>query len=299
MNPVQRLSDRTTLSHRLFNLPVGWAMSALGWTVLAFALSWNISQILSISKTQAFLWILPDFALLAFFTPVIFQLVSHFPIERGHWKIPLLVQGITCMCLLAACQVIGLLGLSFAPVMITLPESGTLAVASLPPRPLFGPHFLCFLVISSIAHALYFYRKVDEREKAALEMDALLAKSRLQALRMQIQPHFLFNALNALSSFILSDPKSADRMLSSICAFLRLTLDAQPDEMVPLVREIEFAQKYLEIEKVRFQGRLQYEIACDPALHGVPVPALILQPLVENAVRHGIAGELDGGMIRI
>lgn len=130
-------------------------------------------------------------------------------------------------------------------------------------------------------------------------MDALLAKSRLQALRMQIQPHFLFNALNALSSFILSDPKSADRMLSSICAFLRLTLDAQPDEMVPLVREIEFAQKYLEIEKVRFQGRLQYEIACDQALHGVPVPALILQPLVENAVRHGIAGELDGGMIRI
>jgi LytS/YehU family sensor histidine kinase len=138
----------------------------------------------------------------------------------------------------------------------------------------------------------------DERLRRT-QLETQLAQAQLQALRMQLQPHFLFNTLNAISALALSNPSQARLMIARLSDFLRLTLEERHAPQVPLSRELQFLECYLGIQQVRFQDRLTtlLDVAADTV--NAAVPNLILQPLVENALRHGLLAKAGGGTVRI
>ena len=138
-----------------------------------------------------------------------------------------------------------------------------------------------------------------ERERT-LRAEALASEARLQALRYQINPHFLFNTLNAVSTLVVErHTAEATRMIARLSDFLRLTLDERAGDEVPMAEELEFVQRYLDIEQVRLGDRLRLEVSVAPDARDAIVPVLLLQPLVENAVKHGIATREEGGRIAI
>jgi two-component system LytT family sensor kinase len=126
-----------------------------------------------------------------------------------------------------------------------------------------------------------------------------LAKAHLHALKSQLQPHFLFNTLHSISALMLTDAMAADRMMSRLSDLLRMSLESDRAQITTLSRELEFVNGYLEIEKVRFEDRLTVVLDIAPETLDAQVPHLLLQPLVENAVRHGVARLPSGGEIRI
>jgi signal transduction histidine kinase len=166
---------------------------------------------------------------------------------------------------------------------------------------------LTYWVIVGGYHALAIHRRMraTEREAARLEVQAaelrsLTAEARLHALRMELNPHFLFNALNAISGLVRrADRDGAVAMLARLGDLLRVTLNRDTAPQVPLGRELECLELYLDIERVRFADRLTIELDVPDALHDALVPPLILQPLVENAIRHGIAPAIGGGSITV
>src|SRR5215470_14841760 len=150
-----------------------------------------------------------------------------------------------------------------------------------------------------IEHALDYYRKLQERELRASQLEAQLAQSQLQVLKMQLHPHFLFNTLNAISALIRESPDEADEMVSRLGDLLRMTLETAGIQEVPFKKELEFLKHYLDIEQTRFQDRLKVEMVIEPETLDGLVPSMILQPLVENSVRHGVAPRPEGGCIKI
>jgi two-component system LytT family sensor kinase len=130
-------------------------------------------------------------------------------------------------------------------------------------------------------------------------LETQLSQANLQALKMQLQPHFLFNTLNAISSLIHENPKVADDMVGSLSQFLRTTLDVSSENEVPLRTELEFVDRYLEIQQTRFGDRLQINREMNSTAMDALVPPLILQPLVENAIRYGIESRETGGTVTI
>lgn len=145
------------------------------------------------------------------------------------------------------------------------------------------------LAIFGLAYAGHFSRRAKERELKAAALREDMARAGLRALRMQLHPHFLFNSLNAIASLIHGAPDKADEMTVALAAFLRLTLDTTDEQEIPLRRELEFTDLYLRIEEIRFGGRLRIVHEIDNGTAGALVPAFLLQPLVENSVRHGLA----------
>jgi two-component system LytT family sensor kinase len=131
------------------------------------------------------------------------------------------------------------------------------------------------------------------------QLQARLAESRLSALRSQLNPHFLFNTLNAISSLVESDPRGVRRMIARLSELLRYTLDAAPDQEIPLSRELELLRRYLDIMQIRFADRLTVAIDAPPELQVALVPNLVLQPLVENAIQHGVAKVEHAGRIEV
>jgi two-component system, LytTR family, sensor kinase len=151
---------------------------------------------------------------------------------------------------------------------------------------------------------LYFTIKqwqTSKRERdRLLHAEAEAREARLSALRYQLNPHFLFNALNGVSTLVLEgDKQGATRMLAQIGDLLRTTLDGEPQAQVPLLHEVAFVQRYLAIEQTRLGQRLHVRVAIDPETQDALVPTMLLQPLVENAVRHGIAATAEDGTIVI
>jgi two-component system LytT family sensor kinase len=142
------------------------------------------------------------------------------------------------------------------------------------------------------------YRETRQRERQELQLEARLARAELQFLKAQLQPHFLFNTLNTVAALIESDPRGAEKMLSDLGDLLRRSLDSNEGE-VPLSREVEFLERYIGIQKVRFGDRLRARIDVDPGVEGVEVPSMILQPLVENAITHSIAPRREGGSVEV
>jgi two-component sensor histidine kinase len=156
-----------------------------------------------------------------------------------------------------------------------------------------------YWVFMGCRYAFDYHRRFREREVAAAQLETQLATAQLQALRMQLHPHFLFNALHSAAMLTMIDPEGAHKVLVQLSALLRTTLDRSSSAEVPLSEEIDFVDRYLAIERVRFQDRLRVEIEADDDALAASVPNLILQPLVENAVRHGIARRTDSGALTI
>lgn len=158
-------------------------------------------------------------------------------------------------------------------------------------------HVPILFLVMLIAHLRYFQSRARERERQAGELAVHLAQARLEALRMQLQPHFLFNALNGIAALIHSDPERADEMTTALADFLRHTLHGAARDEVPLIEELEYTKRYLAIEQARFGDRLQCQIEAPPETYGALVPMLLLQPLIENVVRHGVS--LSSGAVRV
>jgi signal transduction histidine kinase len=159
--------------------------------------------------------------------------------------------------------------------------------------------FSIYLPIVLIAQAVWYQKRFREREVRTFELEAQLAKAHLQALKSQLQPHFLFNTLHSISALMLTDVQAADRMMTRLSDLLRMSLENNGVQETSLSRELEFVGGYLEIEKMRFEERLEVVFEIPPDTLDARVPHLLLQPLVENAVRHGISKRSAAGKIRI
>src|SRR5438093_8794475 len=151
-----------------------------------------------------------------------------------------------------------------------------------------------------LAHQSWgYYQRSRERELQASALATELVRTRLEVLRMQLNPHFLFNTLHVISALIHENPEDADRIVARLSELLRVSLKQSDTQEVPLRQELSFLERYLEIEQVRFQDRLAVELDIESGLDDILVPSLILQPLVENAIRHGIAPREDMGRVKI
>jgi LytS/YehU family sensor histidine kinase len=166
--------------------------------------------------------------------------------------------------------------------------------------------FGSFLAVVVMLHAVLFYREMQAREREATRLAQSLAQSqlattqaRLDALRAQLQPHFLFNALNAVAALLHHDPMAADRMLTRLADLLRSVLQAPATDEHPLRAELAMLDQYLDVMSIRFGPRLVVERSVDPVLLECAVPSLVLQPLAENALEHGLWPRAGVGTLRI
>lgn len=158
---------------------------------------------------------------------------------------------------------------------------------------------MTYSAIVGLSYALGYYRESQARALKAAQLETRLVEARLKTLEAELHPHFLFNTLHAISTLVHSNPDAADRMISRLSDLLRITFGRSGAARVPLQEEIEFLQKYLDIEQTRFQDRLAVTYDIDPETLDAEVPRLILQPLVENAIKHGVSKRIGPGTIRI
>jgi two-component sensor histidine kinase len=158
---------------------------------------------------------------------------------------------------------------------------------------------LAYGAIIGLMHSVHFYRRFRERERSALALESNLANARLNALRAQLHPHFLFNSLNAIAALLRRDARLAEATLLALSDLLRLALSQAEKQEVPLREEMNFVNRYLEIQQTRFGAKLHVEQDVAPATLDCLVPTLSLQPLVENAIRHGIEPAESAGLLRL
>jgi two-component sensor histidine kinase len=160
--------------------------------------------------------------------------------------------------------------------------------------------YFTYFIVAALCFAYEHFLRSRQQEEQTQALQAELAQAQLQALRMQVNPHFLFNTLNAIAVLVRGGETSkAGRTLRLLSDMLRATFKGADVQMAPLREEIDLVERYLEIEEIRFGDRLRVEIEVDPDVSEVPVPYLLLQPLVENAVRHGIAPHAEAGVVRV
>ena len=155
------------------------------------------------------------------------------------------------------------------------------------------------VLIGGVIYAYHFYHDAVARARAVEAMRVELAQAELRALRAQVNPHFLFNTLNTIAALIPLDPPAAEDTTARLAEVFRYALRSSDRELAPFGDELAFLRSYLEIERTRFGARLRIEESIEPGLEAVLVPSLLLQPVVENAVRHGIAPRPEGGTVRL
>jgi LytS/YehU family sensor histidine kinase len=158
---------------------------------------------------------------------------------------------------------------------------------------------LAYGAVTGLVHSVNFYRRLRERERRALLLESNLAHARLSTLKAQLQPHFLFNSLNAIAALLRRDPRLAETKLVALSELLRLALSQSERQEGALREELEVVQRYLEIQQTRFGDKLSVEQNIDPQALDCLVPTLVLQPLVENAIRHGIEPSEKAGVVRV
>jgi hypothetical protein len=162
-----------------------------------------------------------------------------------------------------------------------------------------GSSILRYWMIAAAYHALAYNHELRERDLRQARLEASLAQAQLEALQGKLHPHFLFNTLNSIGALIRDQPAAAEQMLGNLSALLRASLNAEPSRQVTLENELALVRQYVSIQQMRFQDRLSVHVEAAPDALAAYVPHLILQPLVENAIRHGIAPRDAAGTVRI
>jgi two-component system, LytTR family, sensor kinase len=233
----------------------------------------------------------------AILTPPVFYLSERFRLDRRNWTRAILIHLpasilFAILLLLIYVAVSRFIGLPAKPKPFLLEFKNLFIVE-------FHLGLLTYWAILGIKHATDYYRKYRERELLASQLETRLAQAQLQVLKMQLHPHFLFNTLHAISSLMHRDVEEADRMIARLSDLLRLTLENIGVQEVSLKQELEMLESYLLIEQTRFRDRLTIEMQIDPETLDARVPNLILQPLVENAIKHGISTRSRAGLVEI
>jgi len=283
---------------------VKWGLIFGLWTLLGLSFSVQIYFINTrvygqpIPWGQALSYSLLDWYIWAALAPLVLRLTRLLHLDDQSWSQALRIH-------LPACVLISL----FQPLLLvaltqwlwrgSVPAYGFLERFQSAFAIKFPWNVLTYWLIVSFSLALDYYRKYREREMQSLQLEARLAQAQLEALKMQLHPHFLFNTLHAISALMYTDLEAADRMLARLSDLLRLTLHNVGAQEVTLKQELEFLERYLEIEQTRFADRLSVQLEIDPAALDAQVPNLVLQPLVENAIRHGIASREEAGRIEV
>ncbi|MCI0614161.1 histidine kinase [bacterium] len=232
--------------------------------------------------------------------PVIFRFIQHVPLDRERWFINVLKH-------VPASIVFSVIHLTLYMLILAVLRERDLMESSksmntfiaLITRLNFGMRMWSYLMLAAFAYAADFYQRYQEGTMRTSQLETQLAQAQLQALKMQLHPHFLFNTLNSISALLHKNPEAADRMIARLGDFLRLTLRNSGTQEVTMQQELEFLKCYLDIERIRFQDRLTVEINVQPEASTARVPNLILQPVVENAIRHGIVTHNEPGRIEI
>jgi two-component system LytT family sensor kinase len=159
--------------------------------------------------------------------------------------------------------------------------------------------FLYYWLILGVQAAFIYQRMYREQQVASAELEGRLTQARLESLRLQLHPHFLFNTLNAISAYVDADPERARRMIARLGELLRRTLNGGTAAELPLSQELDLLAPYLEIQRIRFGDRLSIELKVPDDVADALIPTLMLQPLVENAVEHGVSRTFNGARVRL
>jgi signal transduction histidine kinase len=233
----------------------------------------------------------------ALLVPLVFMLARRFPFTRAAWQRSLLVH-------LGGCAAFYAIHVGFQVAAMYTPvfnhiHSGFMDALTFHIVTSLDTNILVYGLVLGMAHAVLYYQQYRQRELAAVQLESELARARLQALKTQLHPHFLFNTLHSISTLMYRDVRAADRMLARLSDLLRLTLESSDAQEVPLRDEVAFLKMYLEIEQIRLGDRLTVAFEVDPMLEDVLVPNFVLQPLVENAVKHGIAPRSAPGRLAV
>jgi signal transduction histidine kinase len=295
--------------------PRWWLLALIAlafWQILGFLdVAWFV--LISAAKGDAVPWgkliqaNLPIWVVVALFTPPVVWLARRFPWVEGRRRRVILVHagGIVVFTVLHTVAV----QLWYSGFQSPKPFDAGMFVAAIPKMvaSIMDRGIMFYLIIAGGTWLVETYARFRERERetAALELEraqlrASLSEAKLEALRMQLQPHFLFNTLHAISTLVLKgDARAADQMLAHLSRFLRLTLESAQVQTVSLALELEFLDAYLRIQKVRFGDRLAVQNEVEEQVLVAAVPSLILQPLVENSIQHGIGQSPGGGTIHV
>lgn len=242
------------------------------------------------------IWPLMRWMLWAVFLPLLFYMAKRYPVNSRDW-LPSAFYHLTV-----------LFGFNFLQVLEKIFYLNIIVDFFVPLNlSSILKYFINYIYFNIITYSIFlglyylwdYYKKFRDRELKAYRLEAQLSEARLEVLKMQLHPHFLFNTLHAISALIPNDPEAADKMVSRLSDLLRLTLEHSELQEIPLKEELEFLEIYLDIEKTRFHDRLKVIIDVDKKILDVYVPNLMLQPIVENAVRHGISPKSEGGAIEI
>jgi hypothetical protein len=282
-----------------------WSLYWGIWTLMGlYMASWDLAMYPSASVLRLLVMNLLQNGTWGLLGLFLLWLANRRPIESFAWS-----QWRVWMLHLIASVAVAALGLFVAYVISVLVQSDewrkpldmAMVRKGLPRfyRAYFHTNLLFMWAVVAAFHALKIYRKYKTREVEAARLEARFAEAQNLALRMQLQPHFLFNTLNSISALVHSNPEGADEMISRLGDFLRTTLDAPHDQLVTLRRELAFIQDYLAIEQIRFQDRLRVETVIPADLMELRLPSFILQPLVENALKHGLADRPQGGKVTL
>jgi signal transduction histidine kinase len=245
---------------------------------------------LYLQMTWSYLWALA--------TPLVLWAAARLPIERNNWIRSSLLHVPISILLSVFLTALGhiLLWLYWGrPVgkPFSFANMTRFVVAN------FSEGIGIYLLIALTSYAFGYYRRYREGQLRTLQLEAQLSQAQLQALKMQLHPHFLFNTLHSISALLTKDVEAARKMITRLGDFLRLTLENSGSQEVTLQQEMDFLSCYLEIERIRFQNRLVTRMDLAPQTLNAKVPNLILQPIVENAIRHGIAPRSTPGLIEI
>lgn len=268
-----------------------WTLNGLVWTgqVLnmreATGQVLDASQVLRLELASAWLWV-----------PITLGLlwgVERFPIERGRVARALAVQGVAVAAVILVRAVAVVLFNDWIGWYARLPSFASVLATSALNNLLMG------WMIVGVAHALVYAERAQRRERQAMELQSRLVQARLEALSAQLNPHFLFNALNSIAEMVHRDAEAADRMLVDLGALLRHSLGASQSQEVALREELVALDHYLGIEKMRLGERLRVQWGIDSASLDARVPHLVLQPLVENAIQHAIATRSTPGEVSV
>ncbi len=237
---------------------------------------------------------LPVWAFWALLTVPIVMLARRFPLDRTRVGRSVLLHALTAI-------VVAIVAVTFQMLWYQAFNPYPVGGSSVATwfweyfRRYFVVGFMIYWAAVGVYHAFANYFRYREREVAASRATAQLTEARLRALKMQLHPHFLFNTLNSVSALIDDQPGDARRVLAQLAELLRASLRADARHIITLEDELEFLQRYLDIERLRFGERLDVTLGIDPATRRAGVPSFLFQPLVENAIRHGVARrETDG-----
>ncbi len=278
-----------------------WTVLGLFWATRLYYAYNQDQHVVPWSATIT--WGLIDFYVWGLLSPVVILLTRKVRFERESWLVPALIH-VPLSVALAALQLLifsGLFmlagGLDFIMKSYTDPDIWTVWGGMVLGK--LHSSILVYWGILMATLALDYYRRFRDEKLRAAEIETRLAKAELAALRMQLHPHFLFNTLNTIASLVREQPEEAERIVVRLADLLRASLNGSADSEIPLRDELSFIRKYLEIELIRFEDRLQVDWNIDDETLAALTPALILQPLVENAVKHGVAPLERNGVLTV